>query len=177
MQRDSNTAATPELGAGTLAELLGLADQEFVECAYWTILGREADPQGLAHYTARLRLGDHRMQVAAALRRSHEGRSRPEPVRGLDRTIAIEGIYRLPVLGTLLALVFGAESNSRRARRHRRIENVLWRISSDLAHGGFDRSTGPRIARSTRLRLGHGAADRGIANAHVRDIARTLTGQ
>ncbi len=176
MRQDPNNAAPPWSAARTLAELMAFADQEFVICAYWTILGREADPEGIAHYTARLRLGDHRMRIAATLRRSGEGRIRPEPVRGLDRAIRQDALCRLPVIGSLLAFVIGAESNSRRARRHRRVENVLWRISADLASsgatGGLARSSGLGLLRS-----GPGNNNAGIANAYVRSIARDLTGQ
>lgn len=55
-----------------------LSDEDFIRQAYLDILGREADPAGLRHYS--LALGFHktltREQVLRALKRSDEARSR-----------------------------------------------------------------------------------------------------
>jgi hypothetical protein len=63
-------------------ELLLCPEPEFLGKAYQKTLGRHPDPQGAAHYQARLRTGSSRVEVLADLLASPEARTANRP--GLD---------------------------------------------------------------------------------------------
>lgn len=66
------------LGASKAAEsaeqLLALHDEEFVRCAYVTVLGRQADQGGFANYLDQIRRGADKEKILLALATSPEGR-------------------------------------------------------------------------------------------------------
>lgn len=70
--------------AKTLDELLALHDQDFIECAYLSLLGRPADDEGLVFYLDRLRMGISKLEILAQLRFSKEGKVPQAAVSGLD---------------------------------------------------------------------------------------------
>jgi hypothetical protein len=128
-------------------ELLALADGEFVMASYRFVLGRDADTGGREHYVARLRSGEPKVDIVAALRHSPEGEERARSLRGaggapavelLDRAIARQAWARVPLIGTLLAAILGLEAYSPAARRMRRTENVGARTAAALGLGAID---------------------------------------
>jgi FkbM family methyltransferase len=70
--------------------LLGLHDAAFVKSAYLTILGRPADPTGLAELTEQLRAGADKEQLLAALATSAEGKASTAAASlpGLEQLVA-----------------------------------------------------------------------------------------
>jgi FkbM family methyltransferase len=69
--------APPEVRpAGHVQELLALNGEVFVTGAYKTLLHRQPDADGLAHYLAELNAGVSKMAILARLRNSPEGRQR-----------------------------------------------------------------------------------------------------
>lgn len=63
-----------------LDDLLEITDdREFLQAAYWTILGREADFAGLTGYTDALRRGVSRREVLQRLAESDEAKSKSKP--------------------------------------------------------------------------------------------------
>ena len=60
----------------SLSDLMTYEDQEFVGLAYRAVLGRAADPSGLAHYVDMLRHGAGKLEIVRILRTSDEGRAR-----------------------------------------------------------------------------------------------------
>jgi hypothetical protein len=173
MNHDDDGALPPYAPARSLAELLSFADQEFVECAYWTLLGRAADLDGLAHYTSRLRLGDSRVRIVARLRQSPEGRARAEAVHGLNVAVRATRLAHLPVIGPIFSIILHSDFNTGKARRDRRIENALWRLAYDVSALTSSDMTLRPIAREIRNasnRKIHG----GPMNAYVSEIAAEL---
>ena len=67
----------------TLDELLGFHDEAFVTNAYLIVLGRDPDPDGLAHYLARVRSGAEKAEIIADLAKSAEGRRYCAELAGL----------------------------------------------------------------------------------------------
>jgi hypothetical protein len=122
--------------ANSLEELCGMADADFVNCAFVTILGRQADPDGCAHYVRQLRRGVAKLTIINALRRSNEGRRHDPGIRGLDRILRRHHRASLPVIGPLLGLFTGAEGNSPIERRFRAFENSV-HIDRELATARF----------------------------------------
>jgi hypothetical protein len=52
------------------------AEERFVHCAYWAILGRSPDSNGLESYLESVRSGIAKVEILAQLKRSDEGKSR-----------------------------------------------------------------------------------------------------
>ncbi|MDK9718740.1 MAG: DUF4214 domain-containing protein, partial [Trichlorobacter sp.] len=63
-------------------QLLLLSEAEFITKAYQLILGRQADPTGIAHYRRWLRIGKSRVEILADLMASQEAQLANRP--GLD---------------------------------------------------------------------------------------------
>jgi hypothetical protein len=76
---DLNVTEGQDLGSHLdselLAELLACEDDAFIRRAYWVLLGRGPDPDGLANYLARVRAGSSRLQVLSELAGSSECKS------------------------------------------------------------------------------------------------------
>ena len=92
--------------AYALGELLRYSDELFVRNAYHAILRREPDQQGLHIYLSRLRQGVlSKLDILGALRFSSEGRKHGVIIQGLRVPWLLHVAYRIPLLGSLLALV------------------------------------------------------------------------
>ena len=124
--------------ANTAAALMELHDREFVDCAYWTLLGRAADPDGLAHYRGHLRRGTPKAQLLWQLAGSGEGKAHGASLPGLKAVFRRYNRARLPLIGWLFVLAGQAEGRSRSARRRRALENSIWAVEQDL-NRRFDR--------------------------------------
>jgi hypothetical protein len=83
----SSGSRNPYLRANSLPELLAWDDVDFVRCAYVTVLGRQPDSGGEAHYADRLRRGRPKTEVLWNLRRSPEARRHDPGIAGLDRAL------------------------------------------------------------------------------------------
>lgn len=68
--------------------LLAWRHEDFVECAYRTILQRPADPDGQLHYTKRVLNGDPKMEILRDLHASEEARAVGVELPWLRRAIA-----------------------------------------------------------------------------------------
>lgn len=124
--------------ANSAIELMELHDREFVDCAYWTLLGRAADLDGLAHYRGHLRRGTPKAQLLWHLARSGEGQAHGASLPGLKAVFRLYRRARLPLFGWFFVLVGQAEGTSRAARRRRALENSIWAVEQDL-NRRFDR--------------------------------------
>jgi len=90
--------------AKSIDELLDLDDQRFVQSAYLSLLGREADIEGQRHYLEALLEGESRLQVLWNLRQSEEGRGRPLQLPGFDAAMRGLRRSRWPVVGRIFRL-------------------------------------------------------------------------
>ncbi|MDN7913042.1 DUF4214 domain-containing protein [Burkholderia cepacia] len=81
-------------------------DEDFVNRAYRSILGRAPDPSGAERYLRALRKGESKIRLIRDIRRSKEGQRRGVRVGGLGMAYLWEAAVDTPVLGGLL--VFGA---------------------------------------------------------------------
>lgn len=70
-------------GVRSVADLLKLDGEPFVHAAYKVLLGRDADPTGLAHHLALLEDGEDRAAVILGLHRSAEGQAFASALPGL----------------------------------------------------------------------------------------------
>jgi len=135
MKRKSNEEPRP---ARSLSELLALYDSDFVRGAYKTILGRDADMVGFAHFLQQLRCGSAKIDILDGLRRSPEGRRVGYDMPWLDRAIARRRRQKNPVYGWFFRLVYSGERDDANTIRLRVIENDLRRLC-DLNDGRLER--------------------------------------
>jgi len=115
----------------TLNGLLALHDQAFIECAYYTLLGRGPDLEGLDLYLGRLRSGASKLQILADLLLSLEGREHSAELPGLDAVIKRYRRRRLPLLGLFFRLFQGEGDEGAAERRMRSLENEIFRLMNE----------------------------------------------
>ena len=90
-------AALPTVDAVT-----ALPDQDFIQAAYVTLLGRAPDPRDLATYLGALRSGRlTKSEILATLSLLPEGREKNRQIAGLQRLQLRYRLTRIPVLGKL----------------------------------------------------------------------------
>ncbi|MED5619502.1 DUF4214 domain-containing protein [Ideonella sp. BN130291] len=112
-------------GPAKLSELLALHDESFVRAAYLAILGRPADPGGLANYLSQVRSGIPKLEIAAELATSAEARRHAAALEGLEK------VLRRPWLNPH-SMFWRAFRRWRRARSAWRVQAHLNRIENEL---------------------------------------------
>jgi len=117
-------ARAPE---ASVAYLLTLFDMAFVRGAYAVLLGREADPGGLATFLAKVRAGVAREDIIVGIATSEEGRSKGLKVEGL-RNLTERTHTRVR---RFLRRTFG-NSETTIARQMRSVENRLAATGSEM---------------------------------------------
>lgn len=86
-------------------DLMAYHDAVFVSVAYLSILGRQPDPEGFAHYLGRLHAGDAKAEILGRMRNSEEGRAFGARVQGLALRFLLARVCRLPVIGKLAQIL------------------------------------------------------------------------
>ena len=124
--------------ASTLDELLAYHDQQFVHCAYQTLLGRSPDPEGLGYYLSRLRTGFSKMRIVAQLRLSKEGKAhakerkaRATTLPGLNQAMKRYQRRQYFLIGWLFRWLNDGESDRPTERKLRAIENQIFLLSDE----------------------------------------------
>lgn len=111
--------------ANSLPELLRFDDLDFVRCAYVTLLGRQPDLPGQAHYVDQIRAGCSKYYVLGQLRRSPEAKHHDPGIAGLDRALKRAAWQRRPLLGALSRFLRAdADGQSRSDRMLRSLMNT-----------------------------------------------------
>jgi hypothetical protein len=130
----SKESRNPYLRANSLPELLAWEDVDFVRCAYVTVLGRQPDPMGEAHFTNRIRIGDSKYAVLWHLRRSGEAHNHDPGIAGFDRALKREALRRNRLFGWIIRAAVPGEGTSKQDRRFRQLRNMLAVISVQHSH-------------------------------------------
>lgn len=123
-------ATTP---ASTLNELLAHHDQQFICCAYQTLLKRDPDREGLAHYLGQLRMGCSKIQILWQLRMSKEGKTQVSTLEGLDSVLQRYQRGQYPFIGWLFRKLYNVEGNDLTERRLRAMEQQIFLNNAHLA--------------------------------------------
>ncbi len=76
--------------ATSLAELLALDDEVFVQSAYLTLFNRLPDPEGLGNYLEKLRSGVPKRQLVKDLRLSPEGTANAVALPGIQALLSLQ---------------------------------------------------------------------------------------
>jgi FkbM family methyltransferase len=119
--------------ARNIEDLLALRERKFVECAYRTLLGRAADPQGIDYYLGRLQSGFSKLQILAQLRLGAEGRAYAVDLPGLDAAVARERRRRLPLIGPVVRSFERARQGLTAKPRQELVPEQLQALAGDLA--------------------------------------------
>ncbi len=97
--------------AGSVDELLNHDGEEFIRCAYATLLGRQPDPQALRHFLGQLMVGASREAILVELSASDEGRRFGAKLPGLEGLVRRHGVFGRPVVGSVLRALGMAPRN------------------------------------------------------------------
>jgi hypothetical protein len=156
MSKDAQPAATL-VAAQNLQALLSLDFEEFVECAYLTILNRPADADGLAHFVERLRVGHPKVAILSALYGSEEARSAKVKIPWMQGAILRHKLTRLP----LVRFAFNRANHSAIILQFEHRIHVLERQMAALSS-----ETATRLMELEQLSRGVGLSQR-LANADI----------
>ena len=145
--------------ASTIDELMAYQGEQFVMCAYQTILGRETDPTGMDYYLNRLRAGYSKISILKQLLSSSEAQEREITISGLRSAVwrhsfaqypvtgwvlgipnlpRVEApirrlkLKKLPVIGSILSIAQYADSDRFSARKERGLEFRLHQLECEL---------------------------------------------
>jgi FkbM family methyltransferase len=123
------TTLDPRSPAPNVDTLLQYQDDEFVECAYCTLLKRQPDPTGFGYYIRRLRSGVPKMQILAEIYASQEARATDTHLPGLRKAIRRQRLSQLPVAGALLGFFIDIDGHSTLEKRLRVVEQQVFVLS------------------------------------------------
>ncbi|MCB1777118.1 MAG: DUF4214 domain-containing protein, partial [Candidatus Competibacteraceae bacterium] len=116
-----------------LGELLNYQDDAFIRNAYRAILRREPDSQGFEIYLRRLQQGAlSKIDILGSLRFSREGRQIGVAIPGLFMPWLVHLMYRVPLLGFLVALTGALLHPGKTVERLRSLEANLGRLDNQL---------------------------------------------
>lgn len=83
-----------------------LDPEEFVQCAYRTLLGRPATTEETSHRLREIQSGLDRGQILLGIQESEEGRHNDAVLQGLHAYGTALRLARIPIIGRVLALPF-----------------------------------------------------------------------
>ena len=110
-------------GSYHLNDFLPYDDAAFVHAAFWAVLQREVDADGLKSYLAMLRDGASKVEILGRLRESPEGRLRRARIDGLSLAYGLDTISRWPVIGRFVGIVLAVLNLPNAQRNQRRFAN------------------------------------------------------
>jgi GT2 family glycosyltransferase len=92
----------PKTAASTLDELMSWNAEDFIHSAYYTVVQRAPDAEGLSFYHARLQGGVSKLQVLVEIVDSPEGAENAVKMPGLREIVTLHKLSRVPLFGRLL---------------------------------------------------------------------------
>lgn len=126
------TAKTMPTIASTLPELLSHNDQQFVQCAYRTLLGREPDSEGMGYYLTRLRSGFRKIEILAQLKSSSEGKSQESTIPDLEKFVAQYQRERYPLVGWIFKAFNNIQGKKSIEQEIRSIGNKIFLMQQEF---------------------------------------------
>lgn len=101
-----------EYSQSDLPAILRFAGDDFVQTAYWSLLGRKVDANGLLFYRARLLEGVSKLQILAEIASSPESVAHGAVIAGFQEAVRRQRVLAMPVIGRLIGLVRPAGQRS-----------------------------------------------------------------
>jgi predicted SAM-dependent methyltransferase len=129
-----DAAPASDLGSRTpdLKALLHFQGTKFVEAAYWAILKRAPESDGLKYYLTRLRRGARKLQILGELRSSKEARTAGAEIPGLRAALRMQRLSKVPLLGRLAGFGFKLEGDSDIEVRTRIAEQQVFLLQEEV---------------------------------------------
>ncbi len=129
-----------------MATLLELDGSAFIEAAYATLLGRGADPAGIAHCQDRLAAGRSKVELLGQLQASDEARATGRVLPGLHPLYRSLRLQQVPVAGPLIRLVIATLRRFGPFRRvwEREPAHVVLRMDMEARLASLAAATGVR---------------------------------
>lgn len=131
----------PFLRASSIEESLSWNDLDFVRCAYVTILGRQPDLSGQAHFVQLIRAGASKLDVLWRLRRSPEGKQHDPGIAGLDRALKRAAWQRRPLLGAISRVLDSDADGGSPSDRALRVLTNVTAVNQRYLHAIAERIT------------------------------------
>ncbi|MDP3820813.1 MAG: DUF4214 domain-containing protein [Burkholderiales bacterium] len=100
MQTRAAAAASPQTD---LQAILHRGGNDFVHTAYWTLLGRKVDSDGLRFYRLRLLSGVSKLQILGEIAQSPEAAARGVAIPGLREALRRQRWLAMPILGLAIS--------------------------------------------------------------------------
>jgi len=124
-QSPPDTASSIFKAPFSLRALYSLNNKAFVDAAYFWLLKRETDPEGMHHYLNRLKAGDAKIEILTSIYRSKERRRLKVNLPRLRSAMLVWKISHIPVVGAILSHVTNSESPGYRGRQARVFQNKI----------------------------------------------------
>jgi hypothetical protein len=160
-----NESSPSQSSTHSVEEMLKLYDEAFVRSAYKAILGRVADPGGLANYLSQVRAGVDKVQILAELARSPEGMKREPNVHGLRQLIAEYDRSTSSILVRIFRRLTKASTEPAQ-RQLRIVDNRLYLVEQVIAT-----QANQLVALLSLLHEGKPQSDSLNSSLHVSDLA------
>jgi O-antigen chain-terminating methyltransferase len=140
MKRDQVIFSTPPARVGAASDLntlLNYQDGEFIQAAYETILDRDVDPDGFAHYLQRLRSGAPKLEILRDLYVSDEARLRGVQLPWLSAAIRRDRWARRPLIGVFHRILANQERRKAMESRLIMLERKLEQLELNIRNGRY----------------------------------------
>jgi FkbM family methyltransferase len=154
-----------DFSAQDITTLLHLQEDDFIECAYRTILRREPDAEGENHFRSMLQQGKSRFLILQHLYFSDEAKQINVSLPWLKRALRRDQLSHTPIIGWLMALFPRTSSRIDIETRLQALEQQVLIIGRQLAM--TDRSAAS--SESDSERPGHALPSRSAPSRHVGD--------
>jgi FkbM family methyltransferase len=118
--------------AKNIQELMSYNDMEFIQCAYKTMLGRNADAEGMTYYLSKIRAGHAKQQLLAQIYLSKECQDFIQKRPKLkDNTKRFQWLKK-PIIGNLIRRIGLSIDHTKLKMQLRSIENTLYLLQQQL---------------------------------------------
>ena len=136
-------------GRYSIHQLMAYHDAAFIQVAYASLLGREPDPQGFAHYLDLLHLGHSKAEILSAIRNSEEGQARGTQVDGLAMHARLTRLLKKPVVGKLAQIAMAVVQLPTSLRNQRRFDDHLISVLGQVQENA--RAQSERLRQAVEL--------------------------
>ena len=99
--------------AQSVQELMRADGETFLRWAYYTLLGRGPDPEGMGYFLGRMAEGKSKVSILQQISRSAEGKAYGAKLPGLQRAIRKSMFKRAPVIGPVYLWLLGGNEIKR----------------------------------------------------------------
>lgn len=116
-----------------IRDFYNIHDAEFVQVAYLAILKRSPDTLGERYYLNRIRSGISKENILIQIIKSPEAKQHGICIHGLKIYAALDYVFNIPLLGTIVALLIFLLTIKAHMRSLRALENYVYQIPISIS--------------------------------------------